>query len=143
MKCMRRSKKNPLWAHQRRLNSKSQCQLKVADKILKFMLKLQQLYKLALEDGKIMYYDSLCCSWEKSSRSDVFDTKIQENIRLRERVIVSLDSPNLDIHSSPSDDNEDSKNEEYSWERVVSFGFKVKKKCSCMQGGPIISEVPF
>ncbi|KAI5446052.1 hypothetical protein KIW84_014046 [Lathyrus oleraceus] len=66
--------------------------------------------------------------WEDSSRSDVSDTKIQENIRIRERVIAALNSPNLDIRINPSDDGENSENEEeYSWESVVSLGYKVEK----------------
>ena len=48
-------------------------------------------------------------------------------IRIRERVIATLDSPNLDIRTNLSDDDEDPKKEEYSWEMVVSFRYKVEK----------------
>lgn len=48
-------------------------------------------------------------------------------IRIHKRVIATLDSPNLDIRTNPSNDDEDSENEEeYSWEMVVSFIYKVK-----------------
>lgn len=56
-------------------------------------------------------------------------------IRIRERVIAALDSPNLDIRTNLSDDDEDpKKEEEYSWEMVVSFRYIVEKNvllCLC------------
>lgn len=49
-------------------------------------------------------------------------------IRIRERVIAALDDPNLDILSNPSEHDDNSKKEEeYSWERVISFAYKVEK----------------
>lgn len=49
-----------------------------------------------------MSYADLYCSWEDISGSYVSDNEIQEMIRIRERVILALDDPNLDIRNNPS-----------------------------------------